>query len=118
MIRIGRFHVVRIEVSRGDLARAVVDRRFEVLSDRERIVLKDIERELGANDPELARRLSEEAAETESKLWRFWLAGGVVAMLLLISLGADLPVLTLLLGLAAIGVAATGYRRWRKHGTG
>lgn len=88
-----------------------------MLSDRERIVLNDIERELGANDPELAQRLSGDASAGRT-LWRYWLASGVLGMLLLISIGADLPVLTMILAMTVAGVATAAYHHRRKHGIG
>lgn len=96
-------------------APALADRRLELLSDQERIVLNDIERELGANDPELAQHLSAETSTADNRLWRYWLAGSILGLLMLISIAADLPVLMLILTLAGAGTATVGYLRRRKR---
>lgn len=88
-----------------------------MLSDRERIVLNDIERTLGDEDPELAERLTSTGKGAATHHWRYWLAVAVLGLLILISLGADMPIATLVLTMALSGVLVTAYFRTRRaHG--
>lgn len=86
-----------------------------MLSDRERIVLNDIERQLGDEDPELAERLKAAEQSNAAPHWRYWIAAAVLGLLLLISLGADMPIATLVLAMALSGVIAMGYFRTHGH---
>lgn len=86
-----------------------------MLSDRERIVLDDIERQLGDEDPELAERLTGTGNDGATPHWRYWVATAVLGLFLLISIGADMPIATLALVMALSGVVAMGYFRTRRH---
>lgn len=85
-----------------------------MLSDRERLKLNDIERELGENDPELAQRLSQESPP-DRLLWRYWLASAVACMLLLICIGADAPIAALVFLMVIVGTGTAGYLHHRKR---
>ena len=86
----------------------------DVLSDRERIVLDDIERKLGDEDPELAERLTGAGSGESTPHWRYWVAAAVLGLFILISIGADMPIATLALTMALSGVVAVGYFRTRR----
>lgn len=85
-----------------------------MLSDRERIVLDDIERKLGDEDPELAERLTGTGNSDATPHWRYWIAAAVLGLFILISIGADMPIATLALTVALSGVIAAGYFRTRR----
>lgn len=85
-----------------------------MLSDRERIALNDIERQLGDEDPELAERLTGTDQNSTTPHWRYWGAAAVLGLLLLISLGADMPIATLVLTMALSGLVAMAYFRSRR----
>ena len=85
-----------------------------MLSDRERSVLQDIESRLDAEDPELAERLAENTPAKRKSTMRYWLAMAILGLLLLISIGAELPIVTLVLSMAICGVLTHLYLRSRR----
>lgn len=82
-----------------------------MLSDRERSVLNDIENRLDAEDPALAEQLKDTGAANEKPRRRYWIAAGVLALMLLISIGATLPIATLVLSMGLCGVLGVAYIR-------
>lgn len=86
-----------------------------MLSDRERSALNDIEHNLDTEDPELAERLASSTQSADKPLWRFWLAAGVVGFFLLISIGADMPIITLVLTMGLAGILTAGFVRYRRE---
>lgn len=85
-----------------------------MLSDREQVALDDIERNLGDEDPELAQRLTGTGSGDATSHWHYWVAAAVLGLFVLISIGADMPVATLVLTMSLSGVIAVGYFRTRR----
>lgn len=87
-----------------------------VLNDRERSVLNDIENRLDAEDPALAEQLKDTGEESEKPRRRYWIAAGILALLLLISIGAKLPIATLVLAMGLCGALSIAYIRAHQAG--
>lgn len=85
-----------------------------MLSDRERSVLKDIESRLDAEDPELAEQLADTNARRGRSVRFHWLVGAIIGLLLLISIGAQLPIVTLVLSVGMCALLTHVYVRSRR----
>ena len=84
-----------------------------MLNERERSALNEIENRLDAEDPELAQRLAE-GDPRPSRSRFYWIFAAVIGLLLLISIGAQLPVVTLVLCMGMCGLLAHWYLRSRR----
>jgi|GEM_PF-5807639 len=89
-----------------------------MLNERERSVLNEIENRLDAEDPELAQRLAEGDPRPSSSGVSYWIFAAVIGLLLLISIGAQLPIVTLVLSMGMCGLLTHWYLRSRRSRRG